>query len=95
MITHVVLIKLNHPSPENLESVVSRIMSLNGKIDVLKSIVAGTDIVHSPRSYDVALIAYFENRQDLETYSAHPVHVPVLEFVGSLASSIAAVDFEL
>jgi hypothetical protein len=94
MITHVVLIKLTDPTSENLKNVVDKIRALDGQIDVLRSIEVGTDIIHSARSYDVALVARFDSLEDLKTYAVHPIHVPVLEFAKSLASSMAAVDFE-
>jgi len=94
MITHVVMVKLKDPSPDNLNSAVKMIRDLVGKIDVLKSMEVGTDVVHSERSYDLVLIAQFVNLDDLRTYNIHPIHVPVLEYVRSLASSMAAVDFE-
>lgn len=94
MITHVVLIKLKEPTIDNIEKAVGKIRGLEGRIDVLKSLTVGADIVRSERSYDLALIARFENMEDLKTYNTHPVHVPVLEYIGGLAAAIAAVDFE-
>lgn len=95
MITHVVMIKLKDPTSENVDKAVRKIRELDGQIEVLKSLKVGADIVRSERSYDLALIARFENLADLKTYNKHPVHVPVLEYIGGLASAVAAVDFEI
>jgi hypothetical protein len=95
MIIHVVTVKFKEPSQENLESAVEQIRALAGKIAVLQSIEAGTDIIRSERSYDLALVARFNNVEDLKIYATHPIHLPVLEFVRSHASDMTAVDFEV
>ena len=61
MITHVVMIKLKDPTSENVDKAVRKIRELDGKIEVLKSLNVGADIVRTDRSYDLALIARFRN----------------------------------
>ena len=96
MIKHIVMYKLKNPTEENCKAMVDKFMSMStqGKIDILKSVVAGTDFVKSSRSFDVVLECVFGSRQDMEAYQVHPVHIPVKEFVGSLIEKAHSVDYE-
>jgi hypothetical protein len=67
---------------------------MDGKIEVLKSLEVGQDVVRSARSYDLALIARFEDRAGLEIYNTHPVHQPILAYLRERMSAVTAVDFE-
>ncbi len=93
-LTHIVMIKLKDPTPENIDEAVAQIRSMAGKIEVLKSLEVGKDVVRSERSYDLALIAKFEDRAGLEVYNTHPVHLPVLAYLRERMSGSTAVDFE-
>lgn len=93
-LTHIVMVKLKDPTPENIDEAVEKIRSMEGKIDVLKSLEVGRDIVRSERSYDLALIAKFEDRAGLEIYNTHPVHQPILAYLRERMSTATAVDFE-
>lgn len=93
-LTHIVMIKLKDPTPENIDEAVAQIRSMEGKIEVLKSLEVGKDVVRSERSYDLALIAKFEDRARLEVYNTHPVHLPVLAYLRERMSAVTAVDFE-
>jgi len=93
-LTHIVMVKLKDPTPENIEEAVAKIRSMDGKIEVLKSLEVGRDVVRSERSYDLGLIAKFEDRAGLEIYNTHPVHLPVLAYLRERMSAITAVDFE-
>lgn len=94
MITHIIFFKLAEPAAENITTVMEKLLSMQGKIPMLRHLEVGKDIVRSPRSYDVALITKFDSVEDLDSYQVHPYHadevVPVMK---SLCSSIVAVDF--
>ncbi len=94
MIKHIVMYKLKNPTEENCKAMVDKFMSMQGKIDILKSVVAGTDFVKSSRSFDVVLECVFGSKQDMEAYQVHSVHIPVKEFVGSLIEKAHSVDYE-
>ncbi len=94
MIKHIVMYKLKNPTSENCKAMVDKFMSMQGKIEVLKSVQAGSDILKSARSFDVCLECVFENTEDMQTYQSHPVHIPVKEFVGSLVEKAHSVDYE-
>jgi phosphomannomutase len=94
MLTHVVLFKLKDRTPENVTRTASQLATLAGRIPTLRGIEFGADVIHSGRSYDLALIARFDNLAGLEAYQTHPIHLPVLAFLREACESIIAVDFE-
>lgn len=94
MITHVVLFKLKDRSAANVAAAVERIRALEGQIPTLRSLEVGADVVRAARSYDVGLIARFDDMAGLAVYRDHPRHLPVLEYMGEVSETAAAVDFE-
>jgi hypothetical protein len=94
MITHIVLCKLIDRSDESIEKAKNVLMNMKGKIRELKHIEVGIDITNSDRSYDLALLTKFDSARDLEAYQINPLHVEVAEYMGSVAESIVAVDYE-
>lgn len=95
MITHIVLFKLEEPSPENLKSTRAMLLSMNGEIPLLRHLETGIDFVRSERSYDIALFTKFDSREDLQAYQVHPYHAGVVvPHMKSVCSSIVAVDYE-
>ncbi|MFB9327314.1 Dabb family protein [Paenibacillus aurantiacus] len=94
MITHIVLFKLKDRSPEAIAQTVQVLKDMEGKIDVLKHIEVGTDIVHSERSYDIGLITRFESMEALGAYQVHPVHQKVIEHITQVREASVSVDFE-
>lgn len=92
MIKHVVMYKLKDAAAAN--ALAAKFESMRGKISVLKGLTAGVDILQTNRSYDVCLICDFDDRQGLEEYAVHPVHLPVKEYVKAVVAQSHAVDFE-
>jgi hypothetical protein len=94
MLTHIVCFKYKVDTPESTrEEHRSRLRGLKG-IDGVVSLTVGEDVVHSPRSYDAALVVVFRDRAALDAYQKNPQHVPVAQFGVSLSENIVAVDFE-
>ena len=95
MITHIVLFKLAEPTPEKIAAVRDRLLSMQGKVDLLRHLEAGTDLIRSERSYDVALLTRFDSLEDLQAYQVHPYHAgELVPFMKANCSSIVAVDYE-
>ena len=94
MLTHIVCFKYKSDTPAAVrEDHRSRLRGLKG-IDGIVSLTVGEDVVHSPRSYDMALVVVFRDRPALDAYQKNPQHVPVAQFGASLCDSIVAVDYE-
>jgi hypothetical protein len=94
MIKHIVFLKLEDNSMENKQVFKDKIMSLKGKIDVLKYIEVGINFSQEDRAYDLSLITDFETKEDLQTYAVDPIHVEVLKFLKSKNTRTKVVDYE-
>ncbi|MHA6483614.1 Dabb family protein [Paenibacillus sp. strain BS8-2] len=94
MITHIVFFKLKDASSENVDRAVAVLRDMEGKIDELKYIEVGVDVLHSERSYDIALVTKFESMADLEIYQVHPVHKKVIEYMSQVREASVCVDYE-
>lgn len=94
MITHIVCFKLKDNSAENVARTAQVLRDMEGKIEELKSIEVGIDVLHSERSYDIALITKFESMEALEAYQVHPVHKKVIEHMLQVREASVSVDFE-
>ena len=95
MVKHIVMFKLSEKTPENMERAVNSLRSLEGNIEVLKSIEIGTDFLESDRSYDIVLTAEFDNKEGLAIYGGHKNHLPVVKIMRSLCSKTAVVDYKV
>lgn len=94
MITHIVLFKLAEPTAENLEATRSKLLSMEGKIALLRYLEVGVDVIRSERSYDIALTTRFDSLDDLQAYQVHPYHAgEVVPHMKAVCSSIVAVDY--
>ncbi|MCR2806492.1 Dabb family protein [Paenibacillus soyae] len=94
MITHIVCFKLKDNSEESVARTAAVLRDMEGKIDELRYIEVGIDVLHSERSYDIALITKFDSRAALEAYQVHPVHKKVIEHIMQVREAIVSVDFE-
>ena len=93
MLTHIVCFKYKLDTPQSTrEEHRSRLRGLAG-IEGVVNLTVGADVVHSPRSYDTALVVVFHDRAALDAYQTNPQHVPVAQFGVSLSEHIVAVDF--
>lgn len=95
MITHIVLFKLTNPTPEAITATRNKLLSMEGKIELLRYLDVGIDIIRSERSYDIALTTRFDSLDDLKAYQNHDYHAgDVIPYMKSVCSSIVAVDYE-
>lgn len=95
MITHIVLFKLANPIAETITQTRDKLLSMDGKIDQLRHLEVGVDVIRSERSYDIALTTRFDSLEDLQAYQIHSYHAgEVIPHMKSVCSSIVAVDYE-
>ena len=95
MITHIVLFKLAVATTENVAETRDKLLSMAGKIDLLRHLEVGVDVIRAERSYDIALTTRFDSLKDLQSYQVHPYHAgEVIPHMKSVCSSIVAVDYE-
>ena len=81
---------------ENMNTVAERLMALykSGKIDGLRKMEIGKDVSHTDMSYDMVLLTEFDSMEALAAYKIHPDHVAISQFVKTVRTARAVVDFE-
>ena len=94
MVKHIVMFKLLEKNEANMEKIINALKTLEGNIDVLRSVEIGVDLTQSERSYDIVLTTEFDDREGLKAYSPHPKHLPVVEIIRPLCSASVVVDYE-
>ncbi len=94
MITHVVLFKLAKTDAASIAAAKTALARLQGQIPFLRHLEIGANIVHTERSYDLALVAKFDSLEDLQSYQNHPAHVEVLKYLQGIRLSTVVVDYE-
>lgn len=95
MLTHIVLFRLKDRSQQAAVELQNVLLDMKGKIPQLLDIEVGVDVLHSERSYDVALITKFNSLEDMQAYQVHPVHVEVGKYVKTITDGPSVcVDFE-
>ena len=93
MFTHIVFFKLKNK--EQASEARTILLSMEGKIPQLKGLEVGVDVVHSERSYDLALITRFDSLEDINTYAVHEYHVnEVVKYLKPMLESSKVVDYE-
>lgn len=96
MIAHIVFFKLKEPTPENMRAARDRLLSMKGKLSMLRHLEVGIDLVRSERSFDVALYSRFDTMDDLNAYQVAPYHAEVIvPYMKGVSAAIHAVDYEL
>jgi heme-degrading monooxygenase HmoA len=94
MIRHIVLFRIKDEYKNELDNLVAAFYGMKGKIEGMTDLEAGKDVLHSERSYDLALITTFEDRAAFEAYQTHPVHMPVRKRMHEVRSASVSCDFE-
>ena len=94
MITHIVLFKLKDRSRKSVEKVRDILLGMEGKIPQLRHLEVGIDILHSGRSFDIALITRFDSLEEMQAYQEHPVHVEVANYMTTARELAVTVDYE-
>ncbi|MTV50978.1 Dabb family protein [Heliobacillus mobilis] len=94
MIVHNLLLKLQDRSSESIEDTRKLLLSMGGRIDVIRDLKVFVDIRHAESSYDISLIAKFDSMDDFQTYLPHPVHVEIGNQLKSKLSAAANVCYE-
>ncbi len=101
MIKHIVVFKLKDSANgkvkvENIAELKEQLLGLKSHIPEILEIEVGIKSVKAPdTNYDIILITKFNGFDELDIYRVHPEHVKVVEFIGEIAESRVAIDYEL
>lgn len=94
MITHIVLFKLKERTPEGVEKAREILLSMEGKVEQLRYLEVGVDLIHSERSADIALVTKFDSLEELQAYQVHPYHAnEVAAYMKSVSASVVTADY--
>ncbi|MBR6780093.1 MAG: Dabb family protein [Clostridia bacterium] len=94
MLKHIVCFKLKDNSLENCEKAKEVLLSMQDKVELLREIRVGIDILHSERSYDLILEVVLDDEAALEAYQQHPYHVQVVKkHMHAVRETSVAVDY--
>jgi hypothetical protein len=98
MIRHIIMFRLKESSntPEGIkmaESVKKELEKLKEKINVIRHLEVGINIVTLPHAYDVVLTTDFDSLEHLQEYKVHPAHVAFIEFNKNYSVSKVSVDY--
>ena len=95
MITHIVLFRLKESTPEGIEKAKQLLLSMDGKVEQLRHLEVGIDLIHSERSAGIALYTKFDSLNDLQAYQVHPYHAnEVAAYMKSVCSAVMTADYE-
>lgn len=94
MITHIVLFKLLESKIHEAVKIKEVLAGMANRIPHLRHLEVGVNIIHSDRSFDLALLARFDSLEDFHAYQNHPVHVEVVKYLQEVRQSAVAVDYE-
>ncbi|HEX2945162.1 MAG TPA: Dabb family protein [Clostridia bacterium] len=61
---------------------------------MIKWLIQLLHVLHSERSYDLALITKFDSLDDFKAYKENPIHVEVSKYIHSVWKESASVDYE-
>ncbi len=94
MLRHIVLFKWKpNVSREERDKLIADLKSLPLKIDVIRAYEVAEDVLHEPRSFDLAVMALFDDVEMLRRYQAHPEHVPIATRLRESGVQSVAVDY--
>lgn len=94
MIKHIVLFKLKDNSPAKCAEARDILLSMDGKVALLRGLTVGADELHSARSYDIALEVLLDDMVALEAYQNDPYHAGVVKaYLATAAESSVCIDY--
>lgn len=94
MITHVITFKMKDRSPDHIAHCTALLEGMVGKVESIRSLHVGVNVVDTPDSYDFVLITTFDDLDGLDAYQQDPFHREVATYLREVREASAVVDFE-
>ena len=95
VIRHIVMFRIKDEYKDEIPQLVENFRGMKGRIEGMLDLEAGQDVLHSERSYDLALITTFDSMESFQAYQTHPVHMPVRKRMHEVREGSVACDFVL
>ncbi len=92
MIKHCIMIKLKDSSDSAKLEVKNKLLSMEGKVLMMRSFEVHSDFIGSERSYDIFLCCTLDDEKALDDYQNDPYHCEIKAYIKSVAESTIAVD---
>ena len=92
MIKHCIMIKLKDRSEKAKNEARNTLLSMDGKVHMMRSFEVKADFIGSERSYDIFLCCTLDDEQALEDYQNDPYHCEIKAYIKTVADSVIAVD---
>ena len=94
MIKHIVCYKLKDSSKPAAEKARQILLSMEGRVPMIRSINVGVDIIHSERSYDLVLKVVLDDLDALEACQGTPYHKNTVKpFMHNAREGSVSVDY--
>ena len=95
MIQHIVLFRLNESVDDNVVSdLMANYEALPAAIPEIQDLAVVRDIVGRPVSCHFGLVSYFADREALQRYQSHPVHIAAFERTKAHLDHMLVLDYE-
>jgi hypothetical protein len=96
MVEHIVLIRwTEQASQEAINTVMTQLRGLKGKIDAIVDLSCGTNFSERAKGYTHGLVVRFVDRDALNTYISHPEHQRVVQnLINPIRADVLALDYE-
>ncbi len=95
MIKHIVFFKLSDEGIKRQDEIIVKLNSLKTKIDFIRGLEVGINFAQEDRAFDLSLTVLVDNKEDLNAYAIHDKHIPVVNFIKTLAVESKVVDYEM
>jgi heme-degrading monooxygenase HmoA len=99
MIRHIVMFRLSATDDlqrrDDAHGIAERLQALETQIAGIQSIRVDRDMGLVDGHWDVVLISEHDDNSALEAYQTHPAHVEASQWVGTVVSDRACVDFSV
>ncbi len=92
MIKHCIMIKLKDRSEESKQAAKNMLLSMDGKVTMMRDFEVHTDFIGSERSYDIFLSCVLDDEKALEEYQNDKYHCDIKVYIKTVAESTIAVD---
>lgn len=92
MIKHCIMIKLKDNSQKSKNEVKEKLLSMEGKVAMMRSLEVHSDFLSSPRSYDIFLSCTLDDQTALDEYQNDSYHCEIKAYIKTVAESVIALD---
>lgn len=92
MIKHCIMIKLKDRSSKAKEAAKKMLLSMDGKVTMMRDFEVHTDFIGSERSYDIFLSCVLDDEKALDDYQNDKYHCEIKAYIKTVAESTIAVD---